>query len=92
MFFVGLLKITEENSRIRIRIRNPVMRIRIRIKDPIGCSTVMMILQALKFVSLVHLSAVRRLVDVLDSAEAESGVIALGSLFHTHHCSHHILL
>ncbi len=50
-----------------------------------GYDTVMMILQALKFVSLVHLSAVRRLVDVLDSAEAESGVIAIGSLFHTHH-------
>jgi hypothetical protein len=47
----------------------------------------MMILQALKFVSLVHLSAVRRLVDVLDSAEAESGVIAIGSLFHSSHTS-----
>ncbi|XP_023320077.1 protein ECT2 isoform X4 [Eurytemora carolleeae] len=32
--------------------------------------------KALKFVTLIHLSAVRRLVDILDTADTESGVIA----------------
>jgi hypothetical protein len=38
--------------------------------------------QALKFVSLLNLSAVRRLVDVLDSSDAESGVVAIGTASH----------
>jgi len=33
--------------------------------------------KALKFVSLIHLSAVRRVVDILDSGDMESGVIAI---------------
>ena len=31
----------------------------------------------MKFVSMIHLSAVRRLVDILDHTETESGVIAI---------------
>ena len=34
-------------------------------------------LQALKFVSLLHLSSIRRVVDILDSPDVESGVVAL---------------
>ena len=34
-------------------------------------------IKSLKFVTLIHLSAVRRLVDILDYADMESGVIAI---------------
>ena len=48
------------------------------LKNSILC---LFLFQNLKFVSLLHLSAIRRLVDVVDSADVESGVIAIGNIY-----------